>query len=64
MSRPNFGCVLLMIETKADIQTNGLSGMIVPGATIPYSGEIADDFAVNAVEIIYSIKEDTGEDVS
>lgn len=48
-------------KPKLNIKTNGLSGMIVPGAIIPYSGEIADDFAVNFVEIIYSIKEDTGE---
>jgi len=48
-------------KPKLNIKTNGLSGMIVPGAIIPYSGEITDDFAVNAVEIIYSIKEDTGE---
>ena len=48
-------------KPKLNVKTNGLSGMIVPGAIIPYSGEITDDFAVNAVEIIYSIKEDTGE---
>ena len=48
-------------KPKLTIKSNGLSGMIVPGALIPYVGEINDDFSIEDVEIIYSLKEDTGE---
>ena len=48
-------------KPKLTIKSNGLSGMIVPGARIPYVGEINDDFSIEGVEIHYSLKEDTGE---
>ncbi|MEC8657818.1 MAG: hypothetical protein VXY33_01320 [Verrucomicrobiota bacterium] len=49
------------IKPKLNIKTTGLSGMIVPGAIIPYSGVIDDDFSIELVEIDYLTKEDTGD---
>ena len=48
-------------KPRLKIKSTGLSGMIVPRALIPYTGEVNDDFSIETVGIHYSVKEDTGE---
>mgnify|MGYP006091105295 CR=1 FL=1 len=48
-------------KPKIVASVEGVSGLIVPGAMIPYVGIIEDDYAVKEVEIRYSWKEDQGE---
>ncbi|MDC0049399.1 hypothetical protein OAL09_08675 [Verrucomicrobia bacterium] len=48
-------------KPKVVASVEGVSGLIVPGAMIPYVGMVEDDYAVKEVEIRYSWKEDQGE---
>lgn len=43
------------------VALEGVSGMVVPGAKLPYTGKIDDDYAIESAEIQYSWKEDNGE---
>ena len=48
-------------KPKVMVSVEGVSGLIVPGAMIPYEGKVEDDYAVEEIEIKYSWKEDQGE---
>ncbi|RZO14347.1 MAG: hypothetical protein EVB09_09100 [Verrucomicrobiaceae bacterium] len=48
-------------KPKVVASVEGVSGLIVPEAMIPYVGIIEDDYAVKEVNIRYSWKEDQGE---
>ncbi len=48
-------------KPKVVASVEGVSGLIVPGAMIPYVGSINDDYAVKEVKIRYSWKQDQGE---
>ena len=48
-------------KPKVVASVQGVSGLIVPQARIPYVGKIEDDYAVEEVVIRYSWKEDQGE---
>jgi len=48
-------------KPKVVASIEGVSGLIVPEARIPYVGKIEDDYSIEEVEIRYSWKEDQGE---
>lgn len=48
-------------KPKVMVSVEGVSGLIVPGAMIPYEGKVEDDYAVEEIKIKYSWKEDQGE---
>ncbi|MCP4846922.1 MAG: hypothetical protein GY899_03125 [Verrucomicrobiaceae bacterium] len=48
-------------KPRVRVSFNGVSGMVVPGARLPFNGEVEDDYAVDSAEIIYTWKEDNSE---
>ena len=48
-------------KPRVRVSLNGVSGMVVPGARLPFDGMVEDDYAVNSAKIIYTWKEDNSE---
>jgi hypothetical protein len=48
-------------KPRIRVALKGVSGMVVPGARLPFEGLIEDDYAVRSAEIIYTWKEDNSE---
>ena len=46
---------------RVRVSLNGVSGMVVPGARLPFEGVVEDDYAIGSAEIIYTWKEDNSE---
>ena len=49
-------------KPRVDVALEGVSGMVVPGARLPFEGRVTDDFAVEKVELAYEWKQDNSED--
>lgn len=48
-------------KPRVRVALKGVSGMVVPGARLPFAGSIEDDYAVRSAEIIYTWKQDNSE---
>lgn len=48
-------------KPRIRVALKGVSGMVVPGARLPFEGLIEDDYAVDSAEIIYTWKQDNSE---
>lgn len=48
-------------EPQVKVQLTGIGGMVVPGAKLPCSVRIADDFAVHKVRLAYEWRKETSE---
>ena len=48
-------------KPRVAVSLSGVSGMVVPGARLPYSGTADDDFKIADVRLSYSWKQDNGD---
>ncbi len=48
-------------KPRVRVSLNGVSGMVVPGARLPFEGVVEDDYAIDSAKIIYTWKEDNSE---
>ncbi len=48
-------------KPRVRVSLKGVSGMVVPGARLPFEGMMEDDYAIDSAQIVYTWKEDNSE---